>query len=313
MLSLTDLIAERQCSIMTQIEANGIFIEYEWHGPEKSPVVLFVRGLGSQLVAWPEELIRGLNDAGFRVLLMDNRDAGLSQWFGSAGVPSIEAAFAAGYADEKAEVPYFLEDMAEDCVGLLDALDIEKAHVLGISMGGMIVQVLGAGHADRFNSLIPIMTTSGGSGIENPPPSEETLPFPDASADKEIIANAIHSQHAQSGSIYPMPEKLAEAIATTSFFRAFNPDGVTRQMAAIGASADRRELIDTIDLPTCVIQGSEDPHFSIEAAKDIADRIKGAEFHVIDGMGHNIPPDLAVKWLEIILPFLNSAEARPSS
>lgn len=289
---------------MTQIEANGIFVEYEWHGPDGGDVILLVRGLGSQLVAWPRELIQGLADAGYRVLLMDNRDAGLSQWFRDAGVPSIEAAFAANARGEEAEVPYFLDDMALDCVGLLDALGVERAHILGISMGGMIAQILGARHGDRVKGLIPIMTTSGNPDFAPPTPTEPEPPFPDAAKDDEIVANLIHNQHAQSGSAFPMPEALAQEVAQTSFHRAFNPDGVTRQMASIGAGNNRTELIPKIKAPLCVIHGTDDPHFSVEAAKDIADRAPNGEFHLIEGMGHNIPPDLVPHWLEIILPFL---------
>ncbi len=272
---------------MTQVPANGIRIEYEDHGDPSGAAIILARGLGTQLIDWPDSFLDGLKGLGLRVITFDNRDVGLSEKLDAGGTPDL-AAVAAG----KERAPYTLEDMAEDVVGLMDALDISRAHVLGISMGGMIAQVLAARHGERLLSMTSVMSSSGRPGLPAATPeamaSLTAEPDPDGGVDAidELVAEGL----AICGSP-AWPQSLEErlAIARRRRERNHHPAGVTRQMAAVIATGSRVGLLESIRIPCLVIHGADDPLIPSAAGEDTARTIPDCRLRIIPGMGHNIP------------------------
>ncbi len=246
-------------------------------------------GLGAQLGRWNVELCQALVARGYRVLRFDNRDCGLSSKLDDAGVPDIARALRSGTPPG---APYSLEDMAADCVGLLDALGVEAAHVVGASMGGAIAQIVAARYPERTLSLTSIMSTS--SHPDLPSPSAEAAqallaPLPAARDRESLIEDAIRRQLAVASPEYPScPDRLRNQF-TEEHERGFHPRGVTRQLAAFLASGDRRALLATISAPTLVLHGADDPLIPLACGEDVAAHIPGAEMRVIEGMAHDFP------------------------
>lgn len=275
---------------MPQITANQLQIEYEIFGDAPSaPAILLIMGLGAQLSRWNVELCEALVDRGYRVIRFDNRDCGLSSKLDEAGVPDVGKSLRTG---QPLLAPYTLEDMAADSIGLLDALAIEQAHIVGASMGGAIAQIVAALYPQRVLSLTCIMTTSGHPDL--PPPTRAAsqalfAPLP-ATRDKEsLVEDAIRRQLAVASPDFPScPQRLRDLI-TEEHERAFHPRGVTRQLAAFLASDHRREMLQTIRAPTLVLHGAEDPLIPVACGHDVAAHIPGAEIKVIEGMGHDLP------------------------
>lgn len=277
---------------MPQVTANHLQIEYESFGAEAAPAILLVMGLGAQLGRWNIELCEALLARGYRVIRFDNRDCGLSSKLDEAGVPDIARALRSGSSPTAS---YSLDDMAGDCVGLLDALGIPAAHIVGASMGGAIAQIFAARYPQRTLSLTSIMSTS--SHPELPPPTPEAAqallaPLP-ATRDKEnLIEDAIRRQLAVASPEFPScPERLRNQFAE-EHERCFHPRGVTRQLAAFLASGDRRALLATIKAPTLVLHGADDPLIPVACGYDVAAHIPGARMQVIPGMAHDLPAAL---------------------
>lgn len=274
---------------MPQIAVNNLHIEYESFGAPSAPVILLIMGLGAQLSRWSMEFCAALVERGFRVLRFDNRDCGLSSKLDEAGVPDIGRALRSGVPPD---APYSLEDMAADCIGLLDALGIKAAHVVGASMGGAIAQIVAARYPERSLSLTSIMSTS--SHPDLPPPSSGAAqallaPLP-ATRDREsLIEDAIRRQLAVASPEYPTcPNRLRNQFVE-EHERSFHPRGVTRQLAAFLASGDRRALLATITIPALVLHGADDPLIPLACGEDVAAHIPGAELRVIEGMAHDFP------------------------
>ncbi|WP_374692204.1 alpha/beta fold hydrolase [Accumulibacter sp.] len=274
---------------MPTVTANKLQIEYESFGGDTAPVILLIMGLGAQLNRWNIELCDALVGRGFRVLRFDNRDCGLSSKLDEAGVPDIGRALRSGVPPD---APYSLEDMAADCIGLLDALGIKAAHVVGASMGGAIAQIVAARYPERSLSLTSIMSTS--SHPDLPPPSSGAAqallaPLP-ATRDREsLIEDAIRRQLAVASPEYPTcPNRLRNQFVE-EHERSFHPRGVTRQLAAFLASGDRRALLATITIPALVLHGADDPLIPLACGEDVAAHIPGAELRVIEGMAHDFP------------------------
>jgi pimeloyl-ACP methyl ester carboxylesterase len=269
-------------------KANGVEIEYESFGREGDPVILLVMGLGAQLTLWPDALCEKLANKGFRVIRYDNRDVGLSTKLDAAGVPEMAEIFSGA-----AKPAYTLDDMAADGAALLDALSIERAHIVGASMGGMIAQLIAANHPEKVLSLTSIMSTTGNPAV--PPATPEamaalTTRLPaDASLDA-MIDNAVKNYGVIGSPAhdYNTPEERAKI--RRGLQRSIYPAGFARQMAAIVANGDRREKLKGVTAPTGVIHGEVDPLVNLEGGKDTAASIKGAELIVIPGMGHDLPP-----------------------
>jgi pimeloyl-ACP methyl ester carboxylesterase len=277
-----------------QVQANGITIAYESFGPTDRETMLLIMGNGTQLTAWPVELCEELVKRGYRVVIYDNRDVGLSTKFTEAGVPDAKAVIEAKLAGKPSPLPYTLDDMAKDAVGLLDVLGIKNAHIVGVSMGGMIAQLVAADHPEHTLSLTSIMSTSGKPGIPFParPEAIAKMPRRAPEGDKEVmIANAVKTVQIMAGPVYPPDEKRIRDLVVRSMKRSDDRAGMARHnaLSALGLFEDRRPKLKTIKVPTVVVHGSEDPLMSVEGGKDTAANIPGAELRIIPGMGHDLP------------------------
>ena len=283
----------------------GVSLAFEQFGDAASPPIILVRGLGTQLIDWPRNFIDGLTGAGFRVVVFDNRDAGLSEKF--SGMPDIKA-----IARGESSPPYTLDDMADDILGLMDGLDIRRAHLFAISMGGMIGQVLAANHGERLITFCPVMTSSGRRGLPGPSPaaaaSLQAEADPTAGVEG-IIAATAHGLLVCGSPGYPGSEEKRLNIARRRYERNYAPSGVLRQMAAVVASGSRVALLKRIRTPTLVIHGADDPLVPLAAGEDIARCIPGATLYVVPGMGHDLPEPLMPTLVERVADFCRGQRA----
>ena len=276
---------------MARAKANGIEIEYETAGNKGDPALLLVMGLGGQLTIWPDDFFQGLASRGFFVIRYDNRDTGLSTDFGSSGVPNLMEAFGKLMRREKVDTPYLLGDMANDAIGLLDALGIDKAHVVGVSMGGMIVQMVAAQYPERCRSMIPIMSTSGRLGLPQGKPEALAMltAQPEGPAREQRVAHGIKLRRAIAGSGYPIPDAEVRAFVERNVDRRWYPEGGARQYLAILASGDRVEMLKTVKVPTLVLHGEDDPLLPVECGRDVASLVPAAKIETFPGWGHDLP------------------------
>jgi pimeloyl-ACP methyl ester carboxylesterase len=276
---------------MSQITANGISLEYDEHGDPADPPVLLVMGLGAQMTLWPQELVDALVQRGFRVIRYDNRDIGLSQKMDGAKAPGIVKLMLLSRLGMKPKVPYTLADMANDGIGLLDVLGIEKAHIVGASMGGMIAQHMAFSHPDRVLSLTSIMSTTGNRKL--PGGTREAigaLTRRPASMDEDVLVeHGLTVSRAIGSPGYRLDEDAVRARSRALIRRSFYPQGMPRQLAAIMADGDRRERLRSVTAPTLVIHGEADPLVPLPGGQDTAQHIKGASLKTIPGMGHDLP------------------------
>lgn len=284
---------------MPSVSANGIQIEYETFGAPDSPPLLLIIGLGGQLIFWDEELCEQLAQQGHFVIRYDNRDVGLSSILAEAAVPDVMSTIQALMQGETINSPYTIEDMAEDAVGLIDSLGIEKAHLCGMSMGGMIAQAVAIRYPRRVLSLISIYSTTGNP--ELPPPRPETMEFLLSPLPEEREANIEYTLkmfRTIAGPGFPFDEKWHRKMAAQAYDRAFYPQGVIRQLVAILSQRNRKVALASISVPTLVIHGSDDPLVPVECGRDTAEAVLGADLKIIDGMGHDLPHGGA--WPQII-------------
>ncbi len=274
-----------------RVVANGIGIEVDDQGAPGGEPILLIMGLGMQLIGWPDELVQDLVSRSFRVIRLDNRDAGLSQHFDERGTPNLALAALRYSLRLPVTAPYGLQDMAADCLGVLDALGIAQAHVCGASMGGMIAQHLAIRHPTRVKSLTLIMTTTGARKL--PQPSMKVrgalMSRPSGKSPEAVV------QHLQrvfgiigSPAYPPEPARLQQRLQA-SVARAWHPAGTARQLAAVVADGDRSVLVQNLRLPTLVIHGEADPLVPVEAGRQLARLIPGAKADFILGMGHDLP------------------------
>lgn len=280
---------------MPQVSANGIRLEYESFGPDSNPVVLLIMGLGAQLTRWPVPFCEKLAARGFRVIRFDNRDIGLSTRLEGVPVPDLRQIVAAHKTGLPVNVPYTLHDMAADTIGLLDALHIRQAHIVGASMGGMIAQLIAADYPQRVLSLTSIMSTTGNPALPPPTPAAAAVLMARAPnpADREAyLAHGLNTLRTLGSPGYPFDEAAARERILNEAARSYNPAGFGRQIAAATASGDRREKIQRIKAPTVVVHGADDPLVPLAAGRDTAQSIANAELRVIPGMGHDLPPQL---------------------
>jgi proline iminopeptidase len=282
---------------MPALQANGLTLDYELHGEPAAPPVLLVMGLGMPSALWPDEFVEALVGQGLRVVTFDNRDCGGSSRLEGVRVPSVPRAITRALLRRPVQAPYRLEDMAADTVGLLDALGIERAHVVGASMGGMIGQVVAARHPGRVLSLTSVMSNSGNPqrrmafgrwkalrAIVRPPPPPDDH---EAVVEHLIrVFGVIGSPGFQDDLVRLRP--TLERVARRGLYRA----GTARQLLAILATGDRRALLQEIKAPTLVLHGAVDPLVPLAAGQDMAAHVPGARLEVIEGMGHDFPPSL---------------------
>ena len=290
-----------------QIIANGIRIEVEDSaaGDTSRPVVLLIMGLGMQLIAWPDAFVARLVEQGYRVLRMDNRDIGLSQHFDHLRVPNIVWASLLHRLRLPLRSPYLLEDLARDSLGVLDTLGIARAHVLGVSMGGMVAQRLALLAPGRLHSLCSVMSSSGAPGLPGAQPAvlRAMLSRPAKQEEDVLVAHYVRLLKLIGSPGFPQAEGAVADRIRAGLRRSNHPQGTLRQMVAIAAYRTRHRLLQQIALPTLVVHGRADPMVPFAHGVDTARRIPKAQFVGIDGMGHDLAPGVCEHLLTHVLPF----------
>lgn len=275
---------------MSSVTANGIQVEYETFGDPSDRPLLLIIGFSGQMIEWDEDLCKDLAKRGHYVIRYDNRDTGLSTKFDDAGVPNIGETIGKIMKGEEFKPPYTLEDMADDGVGLLDALGIQKAHICGMSMGGMIAQTIAIRHPSRVLSLISIYSTTGNRKLPQPKPEILGLLIsPPPNKRQGYIEHTLKLLKAIAGPGFGLDEGWTRKIMGESFDRSFYPQGAARQLVAILLQKDRRVALASLKVPALVIHGTDDPLMPVEAGKDTAKAIPGAQLMLIEGMGHDLP------------------------
>jgi pimeloyl-ACP methyl ester carboxylesterase len=311
-----------------RLVANGIAIEIDDRGPPGGEPVLLIMGLGMQLVGWPEPFVRALASRGLRVIRIDNRDAGLSEDLSRLGVPNIAWQGMRHALHLPVRAPYGLEAMADDAIGVLDALGIASAHWVGASMGGMIAQRAALDAPRRVRSLSLIMTTPGARGLPGPasrvragllarPPRVRLLP-PDAAGahrphpdDLSALIEHLVRLWRLIGSLgHGVTEAELRERVCAAAARAWRPEGTLRQLAAIMAAPDRTSALRGCTLPASVIHGTDDPLLPLAHGRALAAALPGAQLHEMAGMGHDLPPDLHERLAELVAESVDRARAR---
>jgi pimeloyl-ACP methyl ester carboxylesterase len=288
---------------MPRAASNGIELEYDTFGDPADPPILLVMGFTAQMTLWEEGFCQQLADHGHYVIRFDNRDCGLSTKLDGVKVdlaPLLEAS-AAGHRPRDVEVPYLLSDMAADGLGLLDALGIERAHVVGASMGGMIVQTMAIEHPERVASMTSIMSTTGEAGIGQATPEAMSVLLTPPPSDRDAyIAHSVSTTKVYASKRYFDPDKVAKRAAA-AYDRSFYPEGASRQLAAIICSGNRAKGLAALTTPTLVIHGYDDTLIDPSGAYRTAELVPGARLLMLKDMGHDLPEPL---W-----PFITSVIA----
>jgi len=277
---------------MTAATANGITIEYETFGDAGAEPVLLIMGLSCQLTMWDPDFCHALADAGFQVIRYDNRDVGRSTWFDSAGLPDL-AALLGGAA---LSPPYALSDMAADAAGLLDALGLASAHIVGVSMGGMIAQTFAITYPERTRTLVTVMSTTGDPTVGQPHDHALTtllgLLAPMPTTRDEAIERETTLWRVIKSPGFPFDERMVRDRAAAAYDRAFHPAGNLRQVAAILSQPDRTPMLGALAVPTLVVHGEADVLVDPSGGKATAAAIPAARLKLVPGMGHDIPRQL---------------------
>ncbi|WP_029525594.1 alpha/beta fold hydrolase [Polaromonas glacialis] len=295
--------------------ANGIDLEVEDSGAgvdaqgQPRPAVLLIMGLGMQLIAWPPALVQALVDAGYRVVRFDNRDAGLSQHFDALGKPKVLWAGLKYRLGWRIRPPYSVLDMARDALGVLDALNIDRAHVVGASMGGMIAQRLSLLAPGRVLSLTSLMSSSGARGLPGPGPevSRVLMSRPAGKGLDAAIDHSVRVFKAIGSPGFALSDADWRDLVGAAARRSLYPVGILRQMVAVLADRTRADELAGIRVPTLVVHGRADPLVPFACAEDTARRIPGARLAGIDGMGHDLPPGVVERLLALLIPHLAAA------
>ena len=298
-----------------QIVANGINIEVEDSGSglndqgQERPAVVLIMGLAMQLVAWPAPFVQALVDSGYRVIRFDNRDIGLSRHFDGLGTANLLWAGLKMRMGLAVKSGYSLSDMALDTLGVLDALNVKKAHIVGVSMGGMIAQRVALAAPARVLSLTSIMSTSGARGL--PQAKAEVmralLKRPSSTSEQDIGDFYVKLIKVIGSPAFPVPEAEVRSRAYLSFKRNYHPQGINRQMMAIVADTTRADALKNITVPTLVIHGKADALVPFAHGQDTAQRIPKAQFVPIDGMGHDLPPGVIERLVGAMVPHFKTA------
>ena len=293
---------------MPTFRAKAGNIYFEQSGARANPRVLMIHGIGCQIVQWPESMIQGLADAGFCVIAFDNRDVGLSFEF-DGPPPSVEKlAQAIGTDGSSIDPPYSLGDMAQDAVDLLDHLGQGGAHVVGVSMGGMISQRMAIHHPERVYSLTSIMSSTGNPDLPQPAPEVigAMLSAPETDEIDAIVAANEATARVIGGPHYDSVELGMGRAARAAAERAYRPIGFVRQLAAILADGSRVEALGQVSSPSLVIHGDADPLVPVEAGRETAASIPGASLHEIEKMGHDLPEPLIPEIVDAIVSHIST-------
>jgi pimeloyl-ACP methyl ester carboxylesterase len=279
-------------------KANGIEIVYETFGDPERPTMLLIMGLGVQMLGWDPEFCELLAAQGFQVVRFDNRDVGRSTKIEGGPRPDVMAA-AAG---DPSSASYTLDDMADDCAGLLDHLGVKAAHVVGASQGGMIAQVMAIRHRRRVLSLTTIMSTTGDRSVGQPHPEAIPALLTRPPANREQFTESVVEAWKVIGSPgFAVDEAALRERAGASFDRGYYPEGTARQLVAILASGDRTKALRRLDIPMQVIHGTADVLIDVSGGKAIAAAVPGARLELIEGMGHDMPRELWPRFVELIV------------
>ena len=296
---------------MPTAEANGLALAYEMHGDSAASPLVLVMGLGMPLVAWPDAFVDRLVASGFHVICFDNRDCGRSEKFARGPRPNLPLAIGRLLLQLKVRTPYTLGDMAKDVTGLLDAVGIARAHVVGVSMGGMIAQVMAARFPGRVMSLTSIMASSGNLRVSlgKPGALRALLRRPDPHDIDAVIAHLVGVFGVIGSPGFVTDPGLLRGMCERVARRGYYPAGTARQLLAILAAGDRRRELARVRAPTLVIHGTQDPLLPIAAGRDTARYVIGARLLEIEGMGHDLPPALTPQIVDAIAKHCRAAEA----
>jgi pimeloyl-ACP methyl ester carboxylesterase len=278
---------------MPRAKNGSVEIEYETFGDDRPETVILINGLGSQMTRWPVAFCEKLVARGYRAIRFDNRDVGRSSWLDGQS--------------------YSIQDMANDVIAVLDAAGVKKAHVAGVSMGGMITQTVAIEHPERVLSITSIMSATGAAGTMDSTPEAAAVlntPPPDPKADFEVfVAHGMRNARTIGSPAYPWTEAELRERVTSEYRRAFNPAGVGRQMAAIRADGDRTARLGQLNVPAVVLHGADDPLLKPYGGEMTAKAIPGAELRIIPGMGHDLPPGLYDIVIDAIVAAASRAKA----
>ena len=290
---------------MPTATANGIELYYETHGDPAGRPLLLVMGLGAQLTLWRPEFCELLAREGFFVIRSDNRDVGLSSKIEGGPVPDLARAMAGDHSTAS----YTLWDMADDAVGLLDALGIAQAHVVGASMGGMIVQCMVIAHPERVRSVTSIMSTTGNPEVGQPQPEAmAALLAPPPTSREAAIEQGLRTWRVIGSPAYPPDEAVLREQLAADYDRCFFPQGTARQLAAILATGDRTAALREVRKPALVIHGEADPLVTLSGGQATAAAIPGARLLTFPGMGHDLPPALYPEFVRAIVAVARAAD-----
>jgi pimeloyl-ACP methyl ester carboxylesterase len=304
------VFASERCDVRVptfKVELGEVRLAYQSIGRASDPALLMVMGLGGQLIHWPDEVVARLCEQGFRVIRFDNRDAGLSTWVQAAPPANLVYEALRYRVGLSVSAPYRLRDMAGDALGLMDALGVLRFHVLGASMGGMIAQHLADLAPERVQSLTLIMTSSGAQGLPAPSAALLTLLAKREATNRALALEQQADLLAALGSptVSDDRELLLEQ-ARIAYDRAFNPEGVQRQLLAILAEASRVELLNGLRVPTLVVHGTADPLLPAMHGVHVAAHIKGSELRLIPGLAHRFQEAFKEPLLAAVLPHLQA-------
>ncbi|MFD0356989.1 alpha/beta fold hydrolase [Streptomyces sp. NPDC127110] len=284
----------------------GIEVAYERWGDGQAPPVLLVMGIALQMHGWPDGFCAELTARGVQLIRFDNRDAGLSTHFPDAPVPDVPAAL----AGDLSSASYSLSDMAGDAVGLLDALGLDSAHVVGLSLGGAIAQTMAIEHPGRVRSLTSLMSTTGDPAVGQPDPKAlSALAGPPPRTREEVVDRTVNAVRVLGSPGFPFDEAAVRGRAARAFDRSYDPLGVGRQAVASVASGDRTERLRSLRLPTLVVHGADDPMCDVSGGRATAEAVPGAELAVFPGMGHDLPRALWPAIAGLITDLVHRTEA----
>lgn len=296
---------------MPTLVSNGINLAYEDHGSAADPVILMVQGLGMPLTAWPPALIDALVDDNFRVITFDNRDVGESQVLSELQVPNLLVQMLRRTFRLRVRVPYQLSDMMRDAEGVLDALSLDAAHVVGVSMGGMISQLLAINAPARVKSLTSIMSTTGDRKLPGPRRAvrRHILRRPNGASYDDRLAYHRKTWNLIGSPGFPRTEQETDDFLRRIFDRGMTPDGTLRQMLAVVAAPSRAPELRKLDVPTLVIHGDADPLVPVACGHHTARAIPNSRIVTIPGMGHDLPATLVPRFATMIAQHVGMAEA----
>lgn len=295
---------------MPAVDANGVRLDYESMGDPQAPAIVLVMGLGMQSIAWPDPFCEGLVRERFRVIRFDNRDSGLSSRMTGGGTANLMMALAAKWLRLPVPAPYSLDDMAHDTVGLMDALGIARAHVVGASMGGMIAQLVAIHYPARVASLTSIMSSTGNATLAKPTAAARKAllrPAPSPGYVDAVVEHLVSLFGVIGSPGFPADHAELRSRIERGVRRAYDPAGTLRQLLAVVAAPDRRAQLKRLAVPTLVIHGANDPLVPVDAGRETARSIPGARLMVIEGMGHDLPPALWPALVEAIAAHCRAA------